>query len=181
MMMRSVLYKTNTFSLIFMGLFLLKQLSCGQTCRPTRTHYSDSGPICLSSFSFVLKGEAPNTNLIVFGVPQQGLKLTINQTSGELASHCTTDSVPICWSLHCIVLRLLNSSSLQSTNFSSFNFIAIQGYQIICSLSLIIIHVIVTDGLILGENRGRFYRKGRVNRIGMYGDIETLVGPRDRI
>jgi hypothetical protein len=41
----------------------------------------------------VLSGEATNTNFIVFGFTQSGLKPTIYRTRDEHANHYTTDAV----------------------------------------------------------------------------------------
>ena len=57
---------------------------CGQTCRPTRTHYTDFEPTSLCSFSFMLhvQRETTHTNLIVFGLTRSGLEPTIYHTGG---------------------------------------------------------------------------------------------------
>jgi hypothetical protein len=41
----------------------------------------------------VLRGEAANVNLIVFGVAQLGLEHTIYRSRGEHTNHGTTDTV----------------------------------------------------------------------------------------
>jgi hypothetical protein len=51
MMMRSALYKTNTLSWIFK---VLSHWNNSPSCPPTRTHYSNSEPTSLCSFSLML-------------------------------------------------------------------------------------------------------------------------------
>ena len=41
----------------------------------------------------MISGEATNTNFIVFGLTQPGLKSTIYRTRGEHANHYATDAV----------------------------------------------------------------------------------------
>ena len=41
----------------------------------------------------MLRGEATNTNFIVFGLTRSGLEPTIYRTGGEDANHYTTDAV----------------------------------------------------------------------------------------
>ena len=75
----------------------LKQQSVGgRQCRSTRTHYSDSEPTSLCSYSIILSEEATNTNFIVFDLTRPGLESTICRTRGEHASHYTTDESTIC-------------------------------------------------------------------------------------
>jgi hypothetical protein len=45
----------------------------------------------------MLRGEATNTNLIVFGLTQPGLELMIYRNRGKYANHYTTDSVCQIW------------------------------------------------------------------------------------
>ena len=47
----------------------------------------------LSSYCCVLSEEATNTNVIVFGLTQSGLKQTIYRTRGEHGNHYATDAV----------------------------------------------------------------------------------------
>ena len=69
MIMRSPLYQTNGLGCIFIYCQLTETTVCGQTCCATRTHYPDSEPTSLCSFSLMLhvSREATNINLIVFG------------------------------------------------------------------------------------------------------------------
>ena len=62
----------------------------------TRTHYSDSEPASLCSFSLMLcvySGEATNTNFKIVGLTRPGLVPTIYRTRGEHANHYATDVV----------------------------------------------------------------------------------------
>jgi hypothetical protein len=54
---------------------------------PTRTHYPDSEPASLCSFSLmlVLSKEATNTNFIVLGLTRPGFEPMIYRTRGEHA------------------------------------------------------------------------------------------------
>jgi hypothetical protein len=61
----------------------------------TRTHYSDSEPTGLCSFSLMLSGEVTNTNFKVFGLTRPGFQLTIYRTQGEHANKYATDAVDI--------------------------------------------------------------------------------------
>jgi Leucine-rich repeat (LRR) protein len=60
---------------------------------PLKTHYPDSEPTSLCSFSFLLSVEATNTNFVVFGLTRLGLEPTIYRTRGEHTNHYTTDAV----------------------------------------------------------------------------------------
>ena len=54
MMMMSSLYEINNLTLKFLQYQLTETTVRGQTCRSTLTHYSDSEPTNLCSFSFML-------------------------------------------------------------------------------------------------------------------------------
>ena len=79
------------------ALLLLGFLQCqltettirGQKCHPIRTHYPDSEPTSLCSFSLAEKQQIP-INFKVFGLTRSGLKPTIYRTRGEYANHYTT-------------------------------------------------------------------------------------------
>ena len=74
----------------------LKQQSAGRHVAPLGTHFPDSEPTSICSFSLMLhSGEATNTNYIVFGLTRSGLEPTIYRTQDEHANHYTTDAVDI--------------------------------------------------------------------------------------
>jgi hypothetical protein len=52
-----------------------------KTCRSTRTHYSDSEPTILCSYSLML--EKQQIPILVFGLTRPGLEPTIYHTRGE--------------------------------------------------------------------------------------------------
>ena len=82
----------------------LKQQSAGRRqCRSTRSHYSDSEPTSLCSYSIMLSGEALNTNFKVFGLTRPGLESMIYHTRGEHVNHYTTDAV--LRTISCIINR----------------------------------------------------------------------------
>jgi hypothetical protein len=74
---------------------------------PGWTHYPDSEqPVfVLSIWCCVFRGEATNTNFIVFGLIRLGLEPTIYHTRGEHASHYNTDAVVIYWREHSTSLQ----------------------------------------------------------------------------
>ena len=57
MMMRSALYQTNMLSQIFLQCQLTEIIIRRQTCLLTRTHYPDSEPTSLCSFSLMLRAQ----------------------------------------------------------------------------------------------------------------------------
>ena len=57
MMMRYVLYQTNTLIVGFLQCQFTETTVHGQTCRSTRTHYSDSEPTSICSFSLMLRAQ----------------------------------------------------------------------------------------------------------------------------
>ena len=108
MMMRSALYQTN--QLDFFSASSLKQV-CGQTCHPNQTHYPDSEPTSLCSFSLMLRVQrrSKNVNFTVFGLTRSGLEPTIYLTRGEHTNHYTTDAVKLFG-----IVRAWHSESLQA-------------------------------------------------------------------
>ena len=55
----------------------------------------------------MLRGEATNTNFIVFGLIRLGLEHTIYRTRGEHANHCSTDAVSVEENTHDVVKSLI--------------------------------------------------------------------------
>ena len=73
----------------------LKQQSAGWHVAPLgHIILIPSRPVfALSPYCCVLRGEATNTNFIVFGLTPPGLESTIYRTRGEHANHYATDAV----------------------------------------------------------------------------------------
>jgi hypothetical protein len=66
----------------------------------------------------MLSGEATNTNFIVFGLTEPGLKPTIYRTQGEHANHYATDVVDICslFQISLIKLALFGLKTIEILN-----------------------------------------------------------------
>ena len=113
MMMRSALYQTNTLSWIFQCQ-LIETTVCGQTCRSTRTHYSDSEPTSLCSYSLMPRAQRRSNRYQLYSFQfdpigarthdlphsrraRQPFTLPMNprSTTGEHANHYTTDEPTI--------------------------------------------------------------------------------------
>ena len=94
MMIRSALCYTNMLSWI-LQCQLTETPVRRQTCRPTGTHYPDSEPTSLCSFSLMLCAQQRNNKyqFIVFGLTDLGLRPTIYSTRDEHTNHYTTDAV----------------------------------------------------------------------------------------
>jgi hypothetical protein len=67
----------------------------------------------LTPYHLMLRGEAANTNFIVFGVTRPGLEPTIYCTLSEHANHCTTDTITTDY-ISCTFIVDLNFFSLWS-------------------------------------------------------------------
>ena len=67
MMMRSALYQNNMLSWI-LQCQITKTTVRGQTCRLTRTHYPDSEPTSLCSFSLMLRAYKRSKNINLYSL-----------------------------------------------------------------------------------------------------------------
>ena len=74
---------------------VLNQQFTGRHVAPLKTHYPDSEPTSLCSYSLILctKQRAANTNFIVFGLTHLGLESLIYHTQGEHANHDTSGAI----------------------------------------------------------------------------------------
>ena len=65
-----------------------------QTCRSTRTHYSDSEPTSLCSFSLMLRAQRRSNKYQFYNLQfdPTGLELRFYRTRGEHANHYANDS-----------------------------------------------------------------------------------------
>ena len=68
----------------------------GQICRSTRTHYSDSEPSSLCSFSLILRSQRRSNKyqFYILCLTKPQFVPTIYRTRGEHANHYATDAVP---------------------------------------------------------------------------------------
>jgi hypothetical protein len=102
-MMKSTLFYSNALRLIFT---VLAHWNTGRhACRSTRTHFPDSEPTSLSSYSLIqhAKRKATHTNFIVLGLTRSGLHPTIYRNRVEQTNHYTTDAA---WEWNnCIQIR----------------------------------------------------------------------------
>ena len=80
----------------FYGASALKQQSATRLVAPLgHIILIPSQPVFALSLSCVLRGEATNTNFIVFGLTRPELEPTICRTRGKHANHYATDAVPL--------------------------------------------------------------------------------------
>ena len=94
LMMMSALFQTNMLSWIFIVLdfWLTETIFCMQTCCSTLTHYSDSKPTSLCSYSLVLCAQR-RSNKHQFYCPwfdPTGAQIQIDRTRGKHANHYNT-------------------------------------------------------------------------------------------
>ena len=90
MMMGSALFQNNT--LIWICIVLLAETTVRvQTCRSTRTHYSDPEPSSLCPYSLILRAQWRSNKYQLYSPL---LEPTIYRTRGEHANHYTTHAVP---------------------------------------------------------------------------------------
>ena len=128
---------------------------------------------------WVLKGETPYTNLIVFVLAQSRIIPTNYQTWGEHANHYTTDADPMFG--HCIVFYY-------GFWLSRLWYLLIFLIQLYWNSELSVYMVTFSDyqshhcdwWTILRRKWWAVIQKGQVKPLGMGCNLGTLGGPRDR-
>ena len=96
MMMRSGLFQTKGL-VGFEYCQLIGNKNYGLICRSTRTHYPDSEPTSLCSFSLMMHAlrEETNTNIIVIGLTRWRLEPAIYHPGEEHANCYTIDAIQL--------------------------------------------------------------------------------------